>query len=83
MGHLKLSSLLLVVLLILNILLVSADTTSTQVNYVMDRAATRGKLVAGLPRRARINHGSYRGPRKHLVNPTVVQDAYTVPESSA
>ncbi|CAH8254394.1 unnamed protein product [Arabidopsis lyrata] len=85
MGHLKLSSsfttLLLVVLLTFHLVLVSADSTRTQVNYAMDREATEGNQAGGLHQRARINHGSYRGPRKHLVNPTVA-DVYTVPESS-
>jgi len=47
----------------------------------MDREATEGNQAVGLHQRARVNHGSYRGPRKHLVNPTEV-DVYTVPESS-
>ncbi|KAG2320563.1 hypothetical protein Bca4012_056396 [Brassica carinata] len=83
MGHLKLSSLLLVLPLILNILLVSADTSRTQVNYGTDRAATGENQAVAWHPRTTINHGSYRGPRKHLVNPTVEQDVYTVPESSA
>ena len=83
MGHLKLSSLLLVVLLILNILLVSADTSRTQVNFATVRAATGGNQAVALHPRTRINHGSNRGPRKHLVTLTVEQDVYTVPESSA
>ncbi|ESQ33629.1 hypothetical protein EUTSA_v10009222mg [Eutrema salsugineum] len=85
MGHLKLSSstttLLLLVLLILHFLMVSADSTRTRVNNAMDRATTGEKQVVGLHRRARINHGSYRGPRKHLANPTG-SSVYTVPESS-
>ncbi|OAP17639.1 hypothetical protein AXX17_AT1G32600 [Arabidopsis thaliana] len=84
MGHLKLSSstpTLLIVLLILHFLMVSADFTRTRVNYAMNREATEGNQAGGFNQRARINHGSYRGPRKHLVNPTVV-DVYTVPESS-
>ncbi|CDY35535.1 BnaA05g16510D [Brassica napus] len=83
MGHLKLSSLLLGVLLILNILLVSADTSRTQVIFATDRASTGGNQAVALHPRTRINHGSNRGPRKHLVTPTVEQDVYTVPESSA
>ncbi|EOA37244.1 hypothetical protein CARUB_v10010778mg [Capsella rubella] len=82
MGYLSSSTkTLLVVLLILYLVLVSADSTRTQVDYAMDLAATKGSQAVGLHGRARINHGSYRGPRKHLVNPTVV-DVYTVPESS-
>ncbi|CAN6890513.1 hypothetical protein F2Q70_00022462 [Brassica cretica] len=83
MGHLKLSSLLLVVLLILNILLVSTDTTRTQVIFATDRAATGENQAVAWHPRTRINHGSNRGPRKYLVTPTVEQDVYTVPESSA
>lgn len=84
MGHLKLSSsttTLLLVLLILTFLMFSADSTRTRVDYAMNREATGGNQAVGLHQRARINHGSYRGPRKHLVNPTVA-DVYTVPESS-
>lgn len=85
MGPLKLSSTtttLLLVLLIFHLLLVSADHTRTQVNFAMDHAATGGNQAVELHQRARrINHGSYRGPRKHLVNPTVA-DVYTVPQSS-
>ncbi|KFK44952.1 hypothetical protein AALP_AA1G324900 [Arabis alpina] len=84
MGHLKLSSsttTLLFVLLIFHFLLVSADSTRTQVDYSMDRAATGANQAVGLHRGARINHGSFRGPRKHLTNPTM-SNVYTVPESS-
>lgn len=83
MGYLKFSSLLLVVLLIHKILLVSADATRTQVNHATDRASTGENHAVAWHPRTRINHGSYRGPRKHLVNPTVEPDVYTDPESSA
>lgn len=84
MGHLKLSSTTttLLVFLIVHLLLVSADPTRTQVNFAMDHASTGGNQAVGLhPKARRINHGSYRGPRKHLVTPTVA-DVYTVPQSS-
>ncbi|KAJ0237017.1 hypothetical protein HA466_0252920 [Hirschfeldia incana] len=61
----------------------SKDTSRSQVNYAMDRASTGENQAVAWHPRTRINHGSYRGPRKHLVNPTVEQDVYTVPESSA
>ncbi|KAJ4894942.1 Uncharacterized protein Rs2_21736 [Raphanus sativus] len=64
-------------------LLLVRDATRTQVNHATDRASTGENHAVAWHPRTRINHGSYRGPRKHLVNPTVEPDVYTDPESSA
>uniref|UniRef100_A0A3N7FBG0 Uncharacterized protein n=1 Tax=Populus trichocarpa TaxID=3694 RepID=A0A3N7FBG0_POPTR len=54
-------------------------TSSVSVHSVAGEAVGKNNVAKSYRSWRRINHGSARGPRKHLVNPTV-EHPFEVPE---